>query len=178
VVSRVPRVAVLLGTDHHPFDRLVSWVAELTDSHEATWFVQHGHTRLPRGLDGSQMLTTAGLTTLLDNADAVVTHGGPGLIMEARDAGHLPIVVPRDPRLHEHVDDHQLRFASYIGDCGLAMVAHTLPELRLALVSALARGRAPDGLPSTGVDPSEAFGALVADVLHSSMSRGPGRETR
>ena len=30
-------------------------------------------------------------------ADVVVTHGGPATISEARNAGHRPIVVPRDP---------------------------------------------------------------------------------
>ena len=42
------------------------------------------------------MLGVDQLAELLLSADAVVTHGGPGLIMEARAAGHCPIVVPRD----------------------------------------------------------------------------------
>ena len=39
-------------------------------------------------------------------------HGGPGLITEAREAGHVPLCVPRDPQLGEHVDGHQQRFAA------------------------------------------------------------------
>ena len=85
----VPRIVDLLGTDHHPFDRLVRWVADLNTVGDAEWFVQHGSTRLPRGLAGCAMLKNDALRDLLTDADAVVTHGGPGLIMEARDAGHL-----------------------------------------------------------------------------------------
>jgi UDP-N-acetylglucosamine transferase subunit ALG13 len=170
VVTVMPRIAVLLGTDHHPFDRLVGWVADLSRAGSADWFVQHGHTKLPAGLPGAPMLTSAELTDLLEHADAIITHGGPGLIMEARDAGHFPIVVPRDPRLHEHVDDHQQRFAEHIADAGLAVVAHDLLELRLALLPALTNGRAPRGLPHTGRNPSDSFGDLVARVLAQSMS--------
>ncbi len=171
----VTRIAVLLGTDHHRFDRLVRWAADLSRTDDAEWFVQHGSTTLPRGIDGCDMLTTASLSELLHGADAVVTHGGPGLIMEAREAGHRPIVVPRDPQLHEHVDDHQLRFAEHISDAGLAVVAHSKLELRLALIPTVLGGRSPHGLARTGRDPSAAFDALVANVLADSMSPDAGR---
>jgi UDP-N-acetylglucosamine transferase subunit ALG13 len=174
----VARIAVLLGTDHHPFERLVRWVADLSRVGDAEWFVQHGSTTLPASLTGCEMLTADALTELLEGADAVVTHGGPGLIMEAREAGHLPIVVPRSPRLHEHVDDHQLRFAEHIATAGLAVVAHTKLELRLALLPALLQGRAPHGLARKGADPSDAFGALVARVLAGSTGPTDGGRPR
>lgn len=167
----MPLLAVLLGTDHHPFPRLVNWVSAVNHGDNVDVFVQHGHTGLPAGLAGQAMLDQRALTALLERANAVVTHGGPGLIMEARAAGHLPVVVPRDPRRREHVDDHQLRFAGYIGDAGLAVVARTPLELRLALVSALARGRSHTGLARNGTDPSLAFDGLVAHVLQSSVAR-------
>ena len=174
----VARIAVLLGTDHHPFERLVRWAADLSRVGDAEWFVQHGSTTLPAGLEGCPMLTADALAELLDGADAVVTHGGPGLIMEARAAGHLPIVVPRSPRLHEHVDDHQQRFAEHISDAGLAVVAHSKLELRLALLPALQEGRALQGLASNGRDPADAFGALVAGVLAGSLSSPGGGRPR
>jgi UDP-N-acetylglucosamine transferase subunit ALG13 len=99
-------VAVLVGTDHHPFDRLLGWVSDIADRGPARWFVQHGSTSLPTGLPGAPMLAPAALHDLLVRADAVVCHGGPGLIMEARALGHRPVVVARDPGLGEHVDDH------------------------------------------------------------------------
>ena len=41
-------------------------------------------------------------------ADLVITHAGVGSILCARRAGHVPIVVPRQSRYGEHVDDHQV----------------------------------------------------------------------
>lgn len=113
-------VVVLLGTDHHPFDRLVDWsdvaAAELPD---ARLVVQHGWTRAPAVAEGRPFLPHDELLDLLAAADGVVCHGGPGTIMDARGAGHVPVCVPRDPRLGEHVDGHQQRFAGLVAATGV-----------------------------------------------------------
>jgi len=38
-----PLVAVLLGTDHHAFDRLVALAESASETMNADWFVQHGY---------------------------------------------------------------------------------------------------------------------------------------
>ena len=164
-----PMVVVLLGTDHHPFPRLVGWACQLAGAGPAEWFVQHGATALPASassnLTGAPILPAADLRRLLERADAVVTHGGPGLIMEARDAGHRPIVVPRDPGLGEHVDDHQQRFARHISLGGLATCVTTLLELEVAVAGALLAGRDAAG-PRSGGGSAARFGVLVDELLH------------
>ncbi|QSR26780.1 glycosyl transferase family 28 [Nocardioides aromaticivorans] len=132
-MSARPLVAVVVGTDHHPFDRLVGWAARLHAEGRYRFHVQHGSTPLPEGLPGSGMLDSTELVSLLDCADAVVTHAGPGSIMDARDRGHVPVVVPRDPRLGEHVDDHQLRFARFLGARGVVTTAHDIDQLAARL---------------------------------------------
>lgn len=52
----------------------------------------------------------------ITDARIVVCHGGPGSIMGALAAGKSPLVVPRDPRLREHVDDHQIRFVRWLAE--------------------------------------------------------------
>lgn len=141
--AQPPLVAVFLGTDHHRFDRLVHWSAELHLEGRFRFHVQHGATPLPPGLPGRAMLGADGIARLLDAADAVVTHGGPGTIMDARDRGHVPVVVPRDPRLGEHVDDHQLRFARFLGGRGVVTTANDLHQLRARLHLAALVGHAP-----------------------------------
>lgn len=162
---RTPLVAVLLGTDHHPFHRLLRWVDETQGASPYSWFVQYGFSTPPAGLAGCAMLGIRDLADLLGRADAVVTHGGPGLIMEARAAGHVPVVVPRDPQLHEHVDGHQQRFAARIGEDGLVRVVHRQADF-LPAVAAVAR--APFTVPrqtawSSGA-PAAAIGLPVDDV--------------
>lgn len=176
--GRLPLVAVLLGTDHHPFDRLVRWSSELASVGTRRFFVQHGSTSLPgllpSGVEGSPMLGTDELASLLSRADAVVTHGGPGLVMEARQAGLHPIVVPRDPALGEHVDGHQLRFARVLARSGLAEVTDSQLGFERAVEAALVAGRGPTRhAPPSGV--CDRFGDLAASVIRAPRSRMPVR---
>src|SRR5207342_3032116 len=108
VTSARPLVLVQVGTDHHPFDRLVAWADTWAGAHpDVEVLVQHGRSRAPDVASGSAFLDRDTLTGLLESADVVVSHGGPATISEARAAGHRPVVVPRDPGRGEHVDDHQ-----------------------------------------------------------------------
>lgn len=162
---RPSTVAVLLGTDHHPFTRMVGWAQRLAATTSTDWFVQHGSTPLPPGLVGRPLLGVDDLEALLARADVVVTHGGPGLIMEAHAAGHHPIVVPRDPARGEHVDGHQQRFCARIARDGLITVADDLPTLSAAVASALARGRRPAERTATSSAVTHRLGLLVDDLL-------------
>lgn len=132
-------VLVMVGTDHHPFDRLVDLVDAAAVRHpEHRFVVQHGATRSPLVAEGRDYLPHGELMELLDRADVVVCHGGPATIMDARSRGHAPICVPRDPARGEHVDGHQLAFAVQAGRSGLVRLATTTEELEDALSDGLA----------------------------------------
>lgn len=140
-------MVALAGTDHHPFDRMVQWVdAAAARRPDVRFVVQHGATAPPVVAEGHEFLAHDRLVALLGEASAVVCHGGPGTIMDAREAGHVPLCVPRDPRLGEHVDGHQQRFAAAVADSGAVRVISSLEsfhdELDAALVPASALGRA------------------------------------
>lgn len=155
-----PFLLVLVGTDHHPFDRVVTWVDEWleaqTDPPEA--FVQHGTARPPRVAGGVPMTDKDELGALMARADVVVSHGGPATITEIRRHGRLPVVVPRDPALGEHVDGHQQRFARRMGTSGFVVTCETREDLHARLDDALAD-------PSTlAVDAGEETVRLAASV--------------
>jgi UDP-N-acetylglucosamine transferase subunit ALG13 len=165
-----PLVLVAVGTDHHPFDRVVRWIdGWLADGGDARAdvLVQHGSAAAPTRADGVAALDHEGLQDAMSRAAVVITHGGPATIREARAHGRLPICVPRDPALGEHVDNHQQLFAGRMGAAGVVRLATTEPELRAALEEALAHPerftvtRAQLG-PPAGL---ERFADLVADVL-------------
>lgn len=162
-------VAVLLGTDHHPFPRLTAWVGSHATTDDATrWFLQHGSTPPPPGVAGARLLRPRAMAALLERADVVVTHGGPGLIMEAIDAGHRPVVVPRRARLGEHVDDHQVRFARRMAESGAVVAVDDTASLDAAVRGALRAGR-PGRRPSVArpgnAETARRFGVLVEDLL-------------
>lgn len=163
-----PAVAVLLGTDRHPFDRAVSWTATLASSSDRTWLLQHGFTRppvdLPPTVLAREILSAGELGDLLAGVDAVITHGGPGLIMEARAAGHHPIVVPRDPTLGEHVDGHQQDFAARLAAEGSIRTVTSPDELADAVAHALAAPRPLAGDGGTNPATVTAFAAAVTQA--------------
>lgn len=170
-VARGPGVAVLLGTDHHRFDRLVEWSAVLAAESEQPWFVQHGSTPLHAGLAGRPMLGGREVARLIGSVDVVITHAGPGLIMEAREARHVPIVVARDPARGEHVDGHQLRFAARLDALGKIRVVDSLEELREAVALARLTGRADPDVPGERSETAARFGQLVDDLHRTRRTR-------
>jgi UDP-N-acetylglucosamine transferase subunit ALG13 len=139
-VAPVPLVLVTVGTDHHPFDRLIGWIDRWTPPAPVRAVVQYGTAVPPHAAGGVAFLAPDEFAALLDAADAVVCSGGPGAIMETRAVGLRPIVVPRRASLGEHVDDHQRAFADFMAGRDLVTLADDEPGLRRAL-DAVARDR-------------------------------------
>jgi len=128
------RVLVTVGTDHHPFDRIVtwfdSWAADRDDTEIQLEALIQRATAKPGKTRTVELLAFDELVAEIKNADIIVTHGGPGSIFEARRWGKLPIVVARDPDLGEHVDNHQQLFAERMVTDGQILLARTESDLR------------------------------------------------
>jgi len=181
----LPLVMLVVGTDHHPFDRAVAWVDDwgVANADRARVLIQYGTSRPPAHAEGHDLLPVAELEALMAEAVAVVCHGGPGTIMGAREAGVVPICIPRQSGLGEHVDDHQVRFASRVARAGQVHLASTADELATLLDRAVG-GDAGFRLDLVGDDPAAAavarFGALVDRLLgrpttaEASPTSGPG----
>ena len=116
------------------------------------------------------------LLELLRAADLVVTQGGPGGIMDSRECGTVPIVVPRLARLHEVVDDHQVAFARQLARGGRLVVAESEAELHAALDRAVSE---PAALlvGDSASDVSQAV-ARFAEVVEQLLARKPARSNR
>ena len=141
-MSDEPRdlVVCFVGTDHHPFERLVSWCDALATSRpDVDVVVQHGLTSPPRVASGKQFFSKEELVTQLGQARVAISHGGPGLISEIRTAGLQPIVVPRDPARGEHIDGHQLRFVDRMARSSLIDVVSTQESFMSVVGRRLAR---------------------------------------
>jgi UDP-N-acetylglucosamine transferase subunit ALG13 len=173
-----PRIVVLVGTDHHPFDRLVGWINDWLEQHPAvieSAFIQSGTASLQPRCAGSELLDVGKLDQLLDDADVIICHGGPASIADAWRRGQIPIVVPRLRRLGEHVDDHQVDFCLKFAELGrvrLAQEAAVLAELLAEAMADLAGFRTSG--PQPAVDAAVArFGALVDELISGPRRRVP-----
>ncbi|CAL9532387.1 hypothetical protein SUDANB121_04083 [Nocardiopsis dassonvillei] len=177
-----PDIVVSVGTDHHAFDRLVRWVDDYARDHrELRILVQHGHSAAPRVASGTPFLPGGELDGLMESARVVVSHGGPGTIVQARRAGRLPIVVPRDPELGEHVDDHQLLFVARLEEAGRVRTCSGPQQLYALLDKALA---SPEDFRVGPEDDEGAVrsalraGALIDLVTEASVKDSPAPDPR
>jgi UDP-N-acetylglucosamine transferase subunit ALG13 len=173
-------VLALAGTDHHPFDRLVTWMdAAATRHQEVRFLVQHGSSsRPPVVAEGQEFFTHDQLVALLAEATAVVCHGGPGTIMDAREAGHVPLCVARDPRLGEHVDDHQQRFAAMVGQAGVVHAVATLDDFHDRLDRVLTRVPAAGATDTMATRVRDTARARLAAELDELIAVRPPRLAR
>jgi UDP-N-acetylglucosamine transferase subunit ALG13 len=163
------RVVVTVGTDHHPFDRIIHWVNRWLAGHPEqadAFFVQSGTTTVGPRCRSSKFLDTHQLDGLLDGAQVLVCHGGPASLASAWQRGLLPIVVPRLHQLGEHVDDHQLDFCTRVAELGRVRLARTQEQFDEFLQqgggpsSALVRDAHADVEAATA-----RFAALVDDLV-------------
>jgi UDP-N-acetylglucosamine transferase subunit ALG13 len=170
---------VTVGTDHHRFDRLMDWLERWNTGHPGAirWVVQYGSSRPMSGADGFGMKPREELLMLLRSADVVVTQGGPGGIMDSRECGTVPIVVPRLARLDEVVDDHQVAFTRQLAGRDLVVAAESEAELRAALDRAVSDPASlAVGAHTSDVSQTVArFGAAVAQLLASRPARASKR---
>jgi UDP-N-acetylglucosamine transferase subunit ALG13 len=142
-----PLVFVTVGTDHHPFDRLVGWIDGWLDTEagsRVSCLVQSGTSRPPALAEHRDYVSYQEMEENLARAVAVVCHGGPASVMMARWAGKRPVVVPREHRFGEHVDDHQVVFSRRLATEGDIAMALDEPAFRAALEEALAGAGAVD----------------------------------
>lgn len=166
-----------VGTDHHPFTRLIDWVdAWAADRSDVHLVVQHGSARPSRVGTNHELLGGDEIAAEYAAADVVISQVGPGTIADANRAGHRPIVVPRDPDLGEVVDDHQVAFGEFMAARGRCICVQTENELTREANAAVSSP--PDLLRSGAALPSTTAGevAAVAEaVLIAPRRRFSGR---
>ncbi len=152
------RLFVTVGTDYHRFDRLVWWLDEWLAGEPAVQkvVVQRGTSATPERAESVEYLQRTALIDEFRNASAVVCHGGPATILECRSNGIVPIVVPREERFDEHVNDHQVDFCERLAAHGDIQLARTKIEFFRLLDLAVARGA-----PEVAVDDGHAAVSLA-----------------
>jgi UDP-N-acetylglucosamine transferase subunit ALG13 len=125
-------ILVTVGLEDRPFDRLLEAVAVAV--RDEPLYVQHGPSSIRvSGAICSDSWPYGDLERLACDARTIVSHAGVGSIALALRAGKKPIVMPRESRRGEHVDDHQGRFAGRLDGLGLVHVVHDASSLQEAL---------------------------------------------
>lgn len=108
-------IFITLGTHEQPFDRIIGEVNRLIadGTIKEDVFMQAGyHYNIKPACDHVDFLSMAEMDKYMTDASIVITHGGLGSIIQTFINNRIPIVVPRQMKYGEHVDDHQVFFSS------------------------------------------------------------------
>ena len=110
-------IFVTVGTHEQPFNRLIKKVDDLVASGDIKEkvIIQIGFsTYIPKNCEAHKMMSFDEMQQALRDARIVITHGGPSSFIEALQFGKVPIVVPRQEKFNEHVNNHQVDFIKLI----------------------------------------------------------------
>ncbi len=112
-------IFVTVGTHEQPFNRLIKKIDDLVvnDDINEKVIIQTGFsTYIPKYCEHHKMMSFNEMQQTLKDARVVITHGGPSSFIEALQYGKVPIVVPRQEKFHEHVNNHQVNFTKLIAE--------------------------------------------------------------
>lgn len=107
-------IFVIVGTHEQPFNRLIEYIDNMKKDGliDEEVIIQTGYsTYEPQYCTWKKLFPYQFMLKLVDEARIVITHGGPSSFIMPLQFGKTPIVVPRQKKFDEHVNDHQKEFA-------------------------------------------------------------------
>jgi beta-1,4-N-acetylglucosaminyltransferase len=142
---------VTVGNATQPFDRLLRAVADISAELPRPIIVQRGTSTVSHpDWDSREFVGMGEFERLVNQSAILIMHAGAGSVIHAVRAEGMPIVMPRRASNLEHVDEHQLEFATALASLGYVILARDASELdsavRLASRSRVTRAAAPTQL--------------------------------
>lgn len=110
-------IFVTVGTHEQSFNRLIEYIDKLKENQviKENVVVQIGFsTYIPKYCEWKRMYTYKEMNEYIKSARIVITHGGPSSFIGPLQIGKVPIVVPRQSKYNEHINNHQLEFARQV----------------------------------------------------------------
>lgn len=132
-------IFVTVGTHEQPFNRLVQEIDNLKRDGIITEdvIIQTGYsTYEPKYCQWDKLIPYKQMIKNVEDARIVITHGGPASFIMPLQIGKTPIVVPRQKKFDEHVNDHQVEFARNVAErMGTIIPVENINELKDIILS-------------------------------------------
>lgn len=132
-------IFVTVGTHEQPFNRLIKKVDELRRDGiiQENVIMQTGFsTYEPKYCEWSKLIPYQQMIKNVEDARIVITHGGPASFIMPLQIGKVPIVVPRQHKFDEHVNDHQVEFARNVSErMGTIIVIEDIEKLEEYIIN-------------------------------------------
>ena len=131
-------IFVTVGTHEQPFDRLVKELDRLKKENlvRDDVFIQTGYsTYKPQACEYKEFIGFAEMLRRISASEIVITHGGTGSIMLVLYHQKIPVVMPRQKKYREHIDDHQVLFCKAMASKKKILAVYEAGELGQAIAS-------------------------------------------
>jgi UDP-N-acetylglucosamine transferase subunit ALG13 len=125
-------ILLTVGTQF-PFDRLVAAIDRLFDEgvmYEDVFGQIGDSVYKPRNFEAVASLEKKAFDDRFRGASAIISHAGMGVITMALDHGKSLLVMPRQRKYREVVNDHQVALADKFEALGHILVAHDETQLK------------------------------------------------
>ena len=162
-------IFVTVGTHEQGMDRLFIELDRLIEERSINdeVFAQIGYTKYrPKNFKYKEMIGYDEMDNLVKRSNIIITHGGPGSIFHPLQYGKIPIVVPRNPKFDEHVDDHQILFTKRLEENKRVIGVYDIKELGecIRMYDELAKGCSTN--ESNCENFTEKFGVLIKEKFN------------
>lgn len=133
-MERCYKTFVSIGNAKNHFSRLLNAVDNNAEFLPKPILIQHGHTPFQsHHCDLIEFINMDQFIKHVQDAEILLLHAGAGSVLHSLNAGKCPIIMPRRAKFHEHVNDHQVDFATILSNEGKAMIIDNEAELRDAI---------------------------------------------
>jgi len=128
---------ITVSSQKFQFDRLLKMVDQLIEKEQIPSYkvyAQIGNSHyIPEQYDYKYFLTKEEIDKIYNISDVIITHAGTGSIINAIKRDKKVIVVPRDVKYGEHVDNHQYQIAEKFSQLNYCLMAKNYEELNESL---------------------------------------------
>lgn len=163
-------IFVTVGTHEQAFNRLIEKVDELIKNGiiKEEVMVQLGYsTYIPQYCEWEKFIPYSKMIENVKKARIVITHGGPASFIMPLQEGKTPIVVPRQKKYNEHINDHQVEFAKNVYErMGTILPVYDIGELENVIINyGVITGNGMNGMKSNSQIFNEKFSEIVKNLM-------------
>lgn len=139
-------ILVTLGTQDKQFRRIIEYVLKAIEDgiikNEKKIYIQSGQTKQEQIDFDKQKYNNVEifdfkdedeLKIIINSSEYIISHAGVGMILNSIKQGKKTIIVPREQRFDEHVNNHQLQIAEEFERKNYILVARTYEEFKQCL---------------------------------------------
>ncbi len=130
-------ILVLTGTHNQGFDRLIKAIDKLAESFEENFLIQTGNSKIkPKNCKWKKFFFPQEMEKKIKESSLVITHGGAGSIINSLKNRKPIVIVPREKKFKEHVNNHQIDLAKALEKENKAVMEKTVKNLGNAIKKA------------------------------------------